>query len=96
MDAKTIKDFFKNRHGLKLVRVRSNTSFVQAWIQSEPSTNYRDPLVFKEQFPLDVRVKALEIIYPNSPISTNGNAGNINGHSMSMHRDQWEKLISLY
>lgn len=93
MDAKTIKDFFK-RHGLKLVRVRSNTSFVQAWIQSEPYTNVRDPLVFKEEFPLSLRVKALEIIYPNSEFSKTGVAGNINGHNMSMHRGQWEKLIS--
>lgn len=94
MDAKTIKNFFKNRHGLKLVRVRSNTHFVQAWIASEPYTNHREPLVFKEQFPLDVRVKALEIIYPKMAGNERGIAGNINPHSMSMHRDQWEKLMS--
>ena len=94
MDAKTIKTFFKNVHGLKLVRVKSNTSFIQAWIQSEPYVNVRDPLVFKEEFPLEIRVKALKIIYTHCESFEKGNAGNINGHSMAMHRDQWEKLIS--
>jgi hypothetical protein len=93
MTSKTIKDFFKNKHGLKKVRVECGKNFVRAWIVSEPYVNVRDPLVFKEEFPLPFRVKCLEIIYPGMSENSRGSAGNIGAHSLAMHRDQWEKAM---
>lgn len=94
MTSKTIKDFFKNKYGLKKVRVESGKHYVRAWIMSEKSVSYNDPLVYKELFPLEFRVKCLDIIYPGADFNKLGCAGNVRHHDIAMHRDQWEKAMN--
>lgn len=92
--AKIIKDFFKNKYGLKKVRVESGTHYVRAWIQSNKSASYNDPLTFPEMFPVEFRTKCLNMIYPGMEGNERGCAGNIRHHDISMHRHEWEKMMS--
>ena len=91
LTAATLKQFFKSK-GIP-VRVKSNTSYVQVWIQCEDN-GPRGPLVFKYEFPLEFRVKCLEIIYPGMKGNENGSAGNIGAYSLSMHRHEWIKALA--
>ncbi len=90
--ATNIKNFFKAM-GV-VVRVKSNTHYVQVWISAEPSADYRQPLVFKYSFPLEFRVKCLEVIYPGMKGNERGNAGNIQEHSLAMRREEWAKVLA--
>lgn len=93
-----IKDWYRH-HGMttKQVSVRSSSGLGQ-WInfriRPNPSTDYRAPLTYPVSIPLEERIRALKIIYPNSPDCWSGSAGNIEEHSMAMSSSQWEKFLN--
>jgi hypothetical protein len=45
------------------------------------------------EFPLEERIKALKIIYPNHPDCWSGSAGNIHSNMMTMVAEQWAKFM---
>ncbi len=84
------------------VRVRSmggKAQFVQAWIPSKAAANgivhaVGEPLQFQGSIPVEHRQKALKIIYPGHPeLHTQGSAGNVDAHSMTMHAHQWQAFF---
>lgn len=92
-NASAIKSYFRK---LNIpVRVRTGVSkhpFICAWIQSE--NNPRE-LIYKYDFPMDLRVKALKIVYgADCKFAERGDAGNVNAHSISMHEKEWIELLN--
>lgn len=82
-----LKHFFRDRLGIKGIRVKTSSGkgqWQQVWL------SYTDP----QTIPLDFRVACLKMIYPNSPSCWSGNAGNVSGHSISMHQREWDQVIA--
>jgi len=77
------------RHGIKPSQIGIHSSAGKA--------GYINVVVKHEnrhlEFPLEERVKALKIIYPNNPNCWSGSAGNIHSYMMAMVPQQWAKLM---
>lgn len=88
MTTKEIKSVLKGKFGLKTVRVYKIGNGNSFWEAS---------LSCGEAFPLELRVKALELVYPESRGAfwvQSGNAGNVHPNSISLNPAQWEALLS--
>lgn len=90
-----IKQFFA-KLGYK-VRVRTGTGksrWISAWIPCDNSPENRFKLVYTQpEFPLDLRIECLKIVYPNSPTLWTGYAGNIRSYDIAMQEPDWVKLL---
>ena len=90
-----IKQYFK-KLGIP-VRVRTvacKHPFAQIWIESEKTAGFGGPIIYKYEFPLELRVKLLKIIYgENFEWCERGNAGNVRPNSISVNENEWRKLI---
>ena len=94
--AAELKRFFKEKLNVTGIRVRTipcKAKWMQVWIPSE--RNVGDALVYKQTIPLEFRELCLRIIYPhNLELSKGGNAGNVNGHNISMVPVEWDKALA--
>ena len=87
--ATEIKHFFRDKLGIKGIRVRTGTGkglWQGAWLKFE------DP----QTIPLDFRIFCLKMIYPNSPSCWSGNAGNVRSHGIDMHQREWEQALATW
>lgn len=97
MTTNEIKKWLKETFGLKKVRIRSTLTkhpYFTAWIP------YEGPqMTYPETFELNFREVALKVIYGpewKSIPGREGNAGNVNDHSIAMHEHEWDKLIQIW
>lgn len=93
-----IKDWYR-RHGMttKQVSVHSSSGrgqWTQFRIRPDKSTDWRTPLTYPVSIPLEERIRALKIIYPNRPECWSGSAGNVDEHSISMSASEWDKFLN--
>jgi hypothetical protein len=85
--ATELKHFFRDKLGVKGVRVRTMPGrglWQAVWL------SYSDP----QTIPLAFRIMCLKIVYPNSPSCWSGTAGNVSGHSISLHQHEWEQALA--
>jgi len=90
-----IKQLF-TRLGYK-VRVNTGTGkgrWICAWI---PCRRGRMTLQYDQpEFPLDLRIACLKIVYPNSPTCWSGNAGNVRNYMIAMVESEWITFLNTY
>jgi hypothetical protein len=99
MTTKEIKKWIKETFGLKTIRVNSSRSmnpYFTAWIPSDNRHLIHAPLSYSSEFPMEFRELALSVIYGpmwKSLPGREGNAGNVDAHSVGMHESEWDSLI---
>lgn len=101
MNTREIKSWLKKTFNLKKVRITSTQTknpYFTAWI---PSLNPHSmgKAIYAEEFPLEFRELALKVIYGDTWKSLpgrEGNAGNVNGHSIAMKETEWNNLIATW
>jgi hypothetical protein len=99
MNTREIKKWIKETFGLKTIRINSTLTkhpYFTAWIPSDNRHLIHAPLSYSSEFPMEFRELALSVIYGptwKSLPGREGNAGNVNAHSVAMHESEWVKLI---
>lgn len=86
--ATNLKKFFKGM-GLP-VRGNSSKHYVRVWIDYEVIDK---KIVYSHEFPLEFRVKCLNVIYPGMQGNERGSAGNVSAHGIAMGREEWKKVL---
>jgi hypothetical protein len=100
MNTREIKAWLKKTFDLKKVRITSTQTknpYFTAWIPSDD--RFSNVATYSEQFPLEFRELALKVIYGDTWKSLpgrEGNAGNVNGHSIAMKETEWNNLIATW
>lgn len=96
-----LKRFFKKHFGIPVVaegvRGGRDNGWASVRIRPRPMASYRDPLIYDQEFPAELRSRCLQLVYPNHPaLAQQTSAGNIESHSLAMSGSQWVALIAHY
>lgn len=101
LEAPALKRFFKRHFGIP-VRVntgKGKAGWLNVWIQSErwkpgDPPEKRHALIYKHQFPPELGSLCMRTVYAGHEGLENQNwGGNISGHSISMKKSEWVKVL---